>query len=72
MACEPAGSDQAPPPHRRGFDRPFTRARSDLSFRFFRTDRIQTAVAKGRYSVRRVDLLRDLKVHLQKLSQQHP
>lgn len=41
-------------------------------FRFFRTDRIQTAVAKGRYSVHRVDLLRDLKVHLQKLSQQHP
>ena len=41
-------------------------------FRFFRTDRIQAVVAKERYPVRRVDLLRDLKVHLQKLDQQHP
>jgi hypothetical protein len=29
-------------------------------------------VAKERYPVRRVDLLRDLKVHLQRLDQQHP
>jgi len=28
--------------------------------------------AKERYPVRRVDLLHDLKVHLQKLDQQHP
>jgi predicted DNA-binding transcriptional regulator YafY len=41
-------------------------------FRFFRTDRIQAVVAKERYPVRRVDLLRDLKVHPQKLDQQHP
>jgi predicted DNA-binding transcriptional regulator YafY len=41
-------------------------------FRFFRTDRIQTVVAKERYSGRRVDLLRELKVHLQKLDQRHP
>jgi predicted DNA-binding transcriptional regulator YafY len=41
-------------------------------FRFFRTDRIQAVLAKERYPVRRVDLLRDLKVHLQKLDQQHP
>ncbi|MEA2768393.1 MAG: hypothetical protein QOD93_1355 [Acetobacteraceae bacterium] len=40
-------------------------------FRFFRTDRIQAVVAKECYAVRRVDLLRDLKVHLQKLDQQH-
>ena len=38
-------------------------------FRFFRTDRIQTAVAKERYSRRRVDLLRELKVHLLELDQ---
>jgi predicted DNA-binding transcriptional regulator YafY len=41
-------------------------------FRFFRTDRIQAVLAKERYPVRRVDLLRDLKVHLQNLNQQHP
>jgi hypothetical protein len=29
-------------------------------------------VAKERYPVRRFDLLRDLKVHLQRLDQQHP
>ena len=29
-------------------------------------------VAKERYSGRRVDLLRELKVHLQKLDQRHP
>ena len=41
-------------------------------FRFFRTDRIQTVVAKERCSGRRVDLLRELKVHLQKLDLRHP
>jgi predicted DNA-binding transcriptional regulator YafY len=41
-------------------------------FRFFRTDRIQAMVAKECYAVRRADLLRDLKMHLQRLDQQHP
>jgi hypothetical protein len=46
-------------------------ARDELGedFRFFRADRIPAAVVKERYSMCRVSLLRDLKVHLKKLDQ---